>query len=481
MKNNLEIIKSEIENLININNLKTAKLYLEKYGVLSNEDISYFSMKGIIAVRENNLSEAVNSFLQAFEIDNSNIDVLYNMGYLNVLLGNLQDALYFYDRCMALSDDNDLIKEVISIKNDIENTLNEKLYTFVMINIDKDDDIFNSIYNRKNSIIRLSESEDIEKANIYMDNNIKVYDVNTKEINVMIEYIIRNNSNVVLIFNDYNKYDNVIDFKDRAKTIYYSQTNYYIDSINRNYSLFIEKQACEKVDFIITKDIKIYNYKKIIERRNNVFFIDKNINETFTLDCILNNRVNYNIDNCLKNIDEESEKFSYLIGLYINDDKERFDLSEYIYNNFNTEESYNIYLSLIIKKKDYIKLKELVIKSYYCDEIYKAEVMYWFNKKERELLEFIANISIKNFVLADVNSEKFINYRLALLNFESTRYDTSYNLYLNIISGKNDFIESPLFNRNISYLMYINRNYEYRLYFKNYKKIIYQIGDIYEN
>lgn len=472
MENNLEVIKNEIENLININDLENAKSYLEKYRVLSNGDILYFSMKGIIAIRENNLSEAVDSFLKAFEIDNSNVDVLYNMGYLNVLLGNLQDALYFYDRCIALSDDNNLIQEVIYIKNDIENTLNEKLYTFVMLNIDKDDYIFNSINNKKNSIIRLSENKNIEKANIYMDNSIKVYDVNPKEINVMIEYIIRNNANVVLIFNDYNKYDNVMNFKDRVKTIYYSEANYYIDYIDRNYSLFVEKQACENVDFIVTKDIKVYNYKKIIERRNNVFFIDKDINETFSLDCILNNKVNYNIEHYLETIYDEIERFSYLIGLCLNDDKERFNLSEYIYNSFNIEEAYNIYLSLIIKKKDYVKLKEIIVNGCYCDEIYKAEVTYWFNKKERELLEFIVNISIKNFLLADVDNEKYIHYIVALLNFESTRYDTSYEKYLEILSNNDRFDESPLFNRNISYLMYINKNNEYEKYFKKYKKIV---------
>lgn len=474
MKNNLEVIKTEIENLININDLENAKLYLEKYGVLSNEDISYFSMKGIIAIRENNLSEAVDSFLKAFEIDNSNVDVLYNMGYLNVLLGNLQDALYFYDRCIALSNDNDLIQEVISIKNDIENTLNEKIYTFVMINIDKDDDIFNNVHNKKNSIIRLSESKDIEKANIYIDNNIKVYDVNPKEINVMIEYIIRNNDNVVLIFNDYNKYDNVMNFKDRAKIIYYSEANYYIDYMDRNYSLFVEKQACENVDFIVTKDIKVYNYKKIIERRNNVFFIDKNINETFALDCILNNKVNYSIKDYLETIDDEAKRFSYSVGLCLQDDKERFNLSEYVYNNFNNEEAYNIYLSLIMKQKDYIKLKKVVINSCYCDEIYKVEVVYWFNKKERELLEFIVNISIKNFLLADVDNKNHIDYVVALLNYESTKYDASYEKYLDILSSENCYSMSPLFNRNISYLMYINKNSSYKTYFDKYKRIVFE-------
>ncbi len=473
MENNLEIIKNKIENFINANYLINAKSYLQKYEELFSKDVSYFSMKGVIAIRENNLSEAVDSFLKAFEIDNSNVDVLYNMGYLNVLLGNLQDALYFYNRCIALSDDNDLIQEVISIKNDIENTLNEKLYTFVMVNIDKDDSIFNSVNNKKNSIIRLSEKQDIEKANIYMDNNIKVYDINREEINIIIEYIIRNNDDVVLIFNDYNKYDNVMNFKDRVKIIYYSEANYYIDYMDRNYSLFVEKQACENVDFIVTKDIKVYNYKKIIEGRNNVFFIDKNVNNTFTLDCILNNKINYNIDSYLVNLDEESEKFSYLIGLYINDDKEKFDLSEYIYNNFNNEEAYNIYLSLIIKQKDYIKLKQVIIGSCYCDEIYKAEVIYWFNKKERELLEFIVNISMKNFVLADVYSKNYTDYVVALLNFESSKYDYAYKLYHNIIQQSDKFIDSPLFNRNVSCLMYLNKNDYYREYFIKYENIVF--------
>ncbi len=477
MKNNLEIIKSEIENLININDLENAKLYLEKYGVLSNEDISYFSMKGIVAIRENNLSEAVDSFLKAFEIDNSNVDVLYNMGYLNVLLGNLQDALYFYDRCIALSDDNDLIQEVVSIKNDIENILNEKLYTFVMINIDKDDLIFEHVRNKNNVLIRIDKNDNLLKhdARSYKENNINVYEINSSEIMVIVEYILRNYSNVILVYSDLYILSSLIPFKDRSKIVYYSNVNYYTEHfLDRNINLFLEKECCLDSDFIVTNNIDVYNHKKIVENRKNIYLIDKCINETFTLDCILNSNINWDIKNYIDSLQNEYEKNNYLLGLYIRNDKQKFMIVKDLYEKYKNEELYNIYLSLLIKQKDYKNIKDVILNSIYCNDVFKAEVIYLYSIKEKDLLDFICNISIGNFSLADVSTNKDLDYRLGVLNFEACMYDSAYKEYLFILENnkKFRFKESPLVNRNISYLMYMNMDDNYNSYFRVYSNYI---------
>ena len=476
MKNNLEIIKNQIENLININDLENAKLYLEKYRFLFNEDISYFSMKGIIAIRENNLSEAVDSFLNAFEIDNSNVDVLYNMGYLNVLLGNLQDALYFYDRCIALSDDNDFIQEVISIKSDIENTLNEKLYTFVMINIDKDDLIFEHVRNKNNVLIRIDKNDNLLKhdARSYKENNINVYEINKDEIMVMIEYILRNYSDVILVYSDLYILSALIPFKDRSKIVYYTNINYYTEHfLDRNINLFLEKECCLDSDFIVTNNIDVYNHKKIVENRKNIYLIDKCINETFTLDCILNSNINWNIKNYIDSLQNEYEKNNYLLGLYIRNDKEKFMIVKDLYEKYKNEELYNIYLSLLIKQKDYKNIKEVILNSIYCNDIFKAEVVYLYLIKEKGLLDFICNISIGNFYLADVSTDKYLEYRSAVLNFEISRYKLAYNIYNNFNENSLEFIfQSPLSIRNISYIKYLYNDKDFTECFELHIKLI---------
>ncbi len=484
MKNNLEIIKNEIENLININDLENAKLYLEKYRVLFNEDISYFSMKGIIAIRENNLSEAVDSFLKAFEIDNSNVDVLYNMGYLNVLLGNLQDALYFYDRCIALSDDNDLIQEVISIKNDIESTLNEKLYTFVMINIDKDDLIFEHIRNKNNNLIRIDKDDRISIKDVksYKENNINVYEINSNDTKVVIEYILRNYKNVILIYNDLYILSSLIQFKDRSKVIYYTNTNYYTEHfLNRNANLFLEKECCIDSDFIVTNNINVYNHKKIVENRNNIYLIDNNIDETFTLDCILNSNINYNINRYIDSLQNEYYKLTYALGLCIFNEEDKIIIAKDLYNIYNTEGSYNLYISLLLREKRYDDLKKIILESDFCKDIYKAEFAYLYNNNKTELLNFITNICIGNFIDLDLNKEEDY-YKIFIVNFEISRYKISYKKYLENINLDDEFIrKSPLMNKNLCHLMMVYGDEGYKKYFEKYKEVCNEIYSCYNS
>ena len=57
--------------------------------------------------------------------------------------------------------------------------------------------------------------------------------------------------------------------------------------------MYLEQVVCNTCEFIFTSDISVYNAKKIIERRNNVYLIDKNIGNEFTVDYIFKNIVNY--------------------------------------------------------------------------------------------------------------------------------------------------------------------------------------------
>ena len=53
--------------------------------------------------------------------------------------------------------------------------------------------------------------------------------------------------------------------------------------------MYLEQEVCNTCEFIFTSDISVYNAKKIIERRDNIYLIDENIGNEFTIDYILQN------------------------------------------------------------------------------------------------------------------------------------------------------------------------------------------------
>lgn len=479
---NIYDLKYSIEEYINNNKLDEAKKYLELYK--DTLGIEYYSIMGTIKLKENKLEEALDLFLDGLRLDEYNVDILYNMGYLNIILDNLEEAISFFDRCVELTEDKNLIEDIKLIKNNIRQKLPKKNYTFVIVGGFNEVDLMNHILDKEEYFIRINKKNEIKSPELHIDGNgIKNYDVNSDDIKLIIEYVIKKYDNVVLIFSDLYEFDNLKIFREKSKLIYYKNINYYTDKkyfFERNINLFLEKYICNEVDFITTSNIEFYTYKKIAEKRENIYFIDKNINKSMNIRSILDEYYsNYNIDTRI-NKKDEYEKILYKLSMILDYDSKIENLSYYLFDKYNTEDSYNIYLSILLRNKNFDKIIKVCNESKYCKEVYKAEIKFLHEKKEYNLLEFIVNISIGNIFAADVNSSNELSYRLAILNFEGTKYTVAYEKYKEIIESNSYLLNSPLTNRNISYLKYIDQEDDYKIYYKRYKEILdfFKIKDI---
>lgn len=471
---NIYDLKYSIEEYVNSNKFDEAKKYLKLYK--DTLGVEYYSILGTVRLKENKLEEALDLFLEGLRLDEYNVDILYNMGYLNLILGNLEEAILFFDRCTQLTCDNNLINEINLIKQNILNTLPKKNYTFVVVGNFNRLDFLEYILDKDDIFIKVTKKGSLDSISLYIDNEgVKNYDVKPDDIKLIIEYIIRKYDNVVLIFSDLYEFDNIKEFKNRAKLVYYSNSNYYTNKkyfFERSVNLFLEKEICNNVDLITTSNIEFYNYKKIIERRNNIYFLDKKINDSMCIKNILYNTYDYkNIENYISEKDEY-EKTLYKLSMILDDDIEVENLAHYINDKYNTQDTYNIYLSILLKNKNFDDIIKLCTESEYCKEGYKIEMKFLYKENKYDLLEFITNISIGNISLADVNSDDELDYRLSILNFEGTKYTAAYDKYKKLIENNSNLLRSPLTNRNISYLKYINQEDDYKIYYKKYKEMV---------
>ncbi len=454
-------LKKSIENYIKNKDFDKALELTEKYKSINGIDIDYYSMLGTIYLYQNKLESALDNFLKVLEIDDYHIDTIYNMGYMNLLLGNEEEALYFYERCINITENEELIKEL----EETIKLLKKKVikYTFVQIGNDEEDSVFNYIDNKEN-LIKIIEKKDLDTPNIYIEDNIKVYEINKKQNKEILEYILRKYKNVVFIFSSYTKLSLLIPFKERAKLVYYKNENYYTtenDFLNRNINLFLEKECFRDIHFAITNNILVYLYKRYVENRNDIFLIDNNI----LIDNILYNH--YNILDLDKTKLSEYEKDLFELSLL--EDKNILYSVKDMYYKYKTKELYDIYSSLLLNENKYEDLVKLSIESKFIKEVYTLEFLYVYSIKEFELLKFVHYISIGNFALADVDIDNYLDYRIAVINFEITKHKDSYKKYLEIIEKDLFLLSSPMTNRNISYLMYLHQNNDYIKYYKNYK------------
>ena len=141
---NIYDLKSKIEECINNNKFEEAKKYLELYK--ESFGIEYYSILGTVKLKQNKLEEALDLFLEGLRLDKYNVDILYNMGYLNLILGNLEEAIYFFDRCTELTEDKKLIEDIKSIKGIVKQKLPKKIYTFVIVGGFNEVDLMNHIF-----------------------------------------------------------------------------------------------------------------------------------------------------------------------------------------------------------------------------------------------------------------------------------------------------------------------------------------------
>ncbi len=164
-------IKSQIENLINNNQLAAAKELVVKYEEIIQNDIDIFTMKSVIAIMESDFGRAKNIIKNGLEVEKNNADLLYNLAYIYEVEGNKSDAHQLYRKIIKITEDDDLINE---IKEKLDKVNNQGS---------------NSINIEKNSKKEISSVElDKEIADLFKNQEYEEIIDRVKKLNSLREY-----------------------------------------------------------------------------------------------------------------------------------------------------------------------------------------------------------------------------------------------------------------------------------------------------
>jgi glycosyltransferase involved in cell wall biosynthesis len=124
-------IKSHIKSCIENKNLLEAEIWLEEALRNKNSDIELYSMKSVIQIMKNELDDAENTLKYSLKLDNKNFDILYNMGYICEVKGEIQLATEFYSKALLASKCETMKQELKEHINDISTYKSESYDSFL--------------------------------------------------------------------------------------------------------------------------------------------------------------------------------------------------------------------------------------------------------------------------------------------------------------------------------------------------------------
>lgn len=477
-------VKNNIELAINENDLEKAKSLLDEYKNNFGEDVNYYSMQGVTYISESNYEEAFDNLSKGLEIDDKNTDILYNLGYLGTLINDIDASIYYYNECLKNAENLELVDEIEEIlKNLQESIVYDETKTIITLGLGIEN---SKLFTGNNEVICLLEDNNIEYENKYEKDGITICEVNPSKLDEMIDYLVRRNNNSLLVFNNVYRTDILSKFKGITQLAYFVQDNYYLENINyytNSIKLFLEKMICNEVDFIFTDCVRIYDYKRILERRENTYLLNNNIDEIFTIDYVVENNQNfdYNLHNdklkeYLQTLDNEYDKSFYLIASEIGNLDNLNQISSYIYEKYNTKEMYYLYISNLRDREEYLNIVSVMLKSEYCREEFKAELVYLNGLEDTQLVRFIIELSMKNYRFVDAFMNEYENnYKSAMYNFELYKKDVAYNKINELLNETEKYDLSPLINRNIYHILYLNGDRKYEKYEKIYNDIVEEV------
>lgn len=487
IKRDIELYKYELKQYIKnlVENMKydEALELISMYKKVLKDDTEILSIEGVIYIQCDELESAYKVLNEALEIDSDNVDLLYNMAYLQECINNYGEAIFLYEKCYKNSNDKILKQEVDNILNQL--ILKDRMENSVFINLNnKNSRIISNLNNKSDRVINIIENNELQYEKRYYENDIETYEVNSNQYLDILKFISRKYKYTNVIFSDTSKIKELKGEKELFKLIYYTDNNIYIDKtdyINLNLNIYDEIQLLDEVDIIITDNIKVYNYKKILEKRNNVYYFEDYKTKNKYVDLELYNILIYGgyindegiiFKEVLKNIDKEYEKSYYLLASELSNIENCIQITEYIYDKYKTEEMYNLYLNMLTKQKDIYKLSNVAINSTFCDDIFKAEIMYVASLDNMDILSFLINLSTKNYrYMDDISSDNYC-YKVANYNYFLNQFEFSYEKYIELLNEDNILINSPMVNRNIGYLKYIKGRPDYVDFYENYKELM---------
>lgn len=352
--------KSMIELSINQGNIKEAEQLLIENEFMFENDIQILNIKAIIKISTQDFKEAERILKQAYMLDVSNLDTIFNIAYVKECLMDIEESEAFYKKIIKDSTDFELLS---ICKNEIDK-LNENYKDFILI------------YQIKNDIDLYKFIEFKIGKNLTKDN--------------MIEYI-KN-------FNGETK-DDVIVFISICYRFFRTTQNYEFDLSyetfknilykNKKLLKILDKAFIKRQPFFLRNIIQILLKLDLIvcmcykQDYSNAFKLLEKLNkEDFS--CILNSNLlekfknEYFYSRELENKVKKRMQINKDIKEYLkyNDLNNAENLLNIYNDNFEVDIEYNLNKFEILKESKDIKSAEEVMEDCLNKQLLNAEVFY---------------------------------------------------------------------------------------------------------
>lgn len=112
-------VKENIKSLIDKGMLGEAHALIRDYESIINDDVEMYSFQAVIAIMEDRLDNAVQILQKGLAIEPQNFDLCYNLAFAYRKLGNLQDALSYFQKALAVAPKEALKYQVNEIIREI--------------------------------------------------------------------------------------------------------------------------------------------------------------------------------------------------------------------------------------------------------------------------------------------------------------------------------------------------------------------------
>lgn len=113
-------IKENINILIENGKLEEAKELTNQYEKIEKDDIEIYSIKGVIALMEQDLDEAERVLKEGVTVNKTHFDINYNLGYLYQLKEKIQLAKEYYNNALRNTESETEIEDVTNILKSLE-------------------------------------------------------------------------------------------------------------------------------------------------------------------------------------------------------------------------------------------------------------------------------------------------------------------------------------------------------------------------
>ncbi|MFR3500126.1 MAG: tetratricopeptide repeat protein, partial [Paraclostridium bifermentans] len=98
-----ELMKSNLELALNLI-LENEQIY--------KDNVEFINLKSILCIKAEEYEIAINHLESAMSLDSYNVDINYNLAYVNYKIGNIENSIELYKKVLELGDD-EIVDEVI--------------------------------------------------------------------------------------------------------------------------------------------------------------------------------------------------------------------------------------------------------------------------------------------------------------------------------------------------------------------------------